>query len=726
MNLDQYSLCPSGNGKKIKFCKCTDSIGELDKIVTMLGGGQVVPALDRLNRMLQQHPDAACALAIKGQVLTELREYDLLAENAERFVRLQPTNPQALAQRALAQLHQGKVDEAAESLVEAIQECEGRVSEQLLEVALTTAALLANSGHILTARALVTFAWAAEGVPEELAQQVEQLLNELNTSNGINHLLKYHAHVYPRPSRCDWAERYDEARGLLRANRFASAEPKFASLARSYPGQPAILTGLLQCAIWRADRSAQADCLAKLADCDQFDEAERSRWLARAWLVDVERLPLGVQLMNFSSDVPDAAQAELALQAHPYFSQLPDQMIRRREGEEAVPPRSVFQMLDQVQPDDHSQLSGETLPAVIAWVLVYGKQTDRPARVEARGVLPMFLDVVRKELHEALEHQQWQETPADALPFYLAANPQPQANAKINSAEQARQIARQFTQSRVPHWLLAQPIPALGGRSLKAVAGDDSLRLQRLAVMRVLENTEPMANLPGLLDRIWQDAGLEPLPMLSVKTSDQVGELDVADLGRIDTAALEVEGLQYLLQRAKSIQNGRVIRQAAEEMLRRSQSLDDPAILADAHLALAELDSGQAEGREHLAKAKEMYRKLDRDLADLDLMELSLLARSGDAQGLNQALQQVARTYGHRQDVMMIVQQMLVSWGLINPDGSPRQAAPAPAAASSQSGGLWTPDNPAAPGPTAAPNPGTSSAAPPQQPPSKLWVPGMD
>ena len=78
----------------------------------MVEGGQVVPALDHLASILQEHPDAAWALAIRGRLLLDLREYDSLSENADRFIRLQPSNPLALTQRTAATLFHGDVETA--------------------------------------------------------------------------------------------------------------------------------------------------------------------------------------------------------------------------------------------------------------------------------------------------------------------------------------------------------------------------------------------------------------------------------------------------------------------------------------------------------------------------------------------------------------------------------------------------------------------------------------
>ena len=77
--------------------------------------------------------------------------------------------------------------------------------------------------------------------------------------------------------------------------------------------------------------------------------------------------------------------------------------------------------------------------------------------------------------------------------------------------------------------------------------------------------------------------------------------------------------------------------------------------------------------------------------------------------------------HGNEPEIMAQLQQMLMAYGLISPDGAPRSragAAAAPAAAVPQpaSGGLWTPDGGSAPPAESAAEGGGS----------KLWIPGMD
>jgi len=716
MTVDLYATCPCGNGKKIKFCKCKDSLPELDRVMTMLGGGQVVPALDRINRVLEEHPDAAWALAIKGRVLLDLREYDSLSENAERFVRLQPNNPLALTQRAASHVFRNQIADATDSILEALTESGRNVDSFVLEIVSVLAYALANTGQFFSARAYATLAMSAEGF--EGVRTAAGVLQELNTSPAVNHLLKALPQTRPRPEHADWAERFDEALGLLRSNQIVLAETKFASLARAYPNEPAILSGLLSCAIWRGNGAAQAECLLKLSRCEQLDPTERSKLLAISWLVEPEMPQLAVELKSLKAEIQDVSQIELALQSHPLFSALPERMLRSFVmGEDDVPPRSAFQLLDRETPSDDAALTADLLPETLSIVLVYGKQTDRAARVELPSVLPTFLGQVRETLGAALGELAWNEEVAFPAMFVVACEPRAaMINRKITRQE-VEPLLRDFREARFAQRLAAQPLPALGQRSLQETAGDESLELQRSAVIRVLENTEQLTHDAALLESVRQQAGIEPLPPISVQTSDDLEEVENADLVRVECSSLDADGLSYLLQRAQLLQASAVLRRAAQEILSRDESQIEPELKAGAHLALIELTESADDALRMVAEAKAFFEKSQLDMAELLLMELPQRAKAGDTEGFQNAIRTLTTQYRNREDVMAALQQLLVSMGLINPDGSPRMDMPrggsaAPAAAP-QSGGIWTPGS-------------SPAASEPAGSGSKLWVPGMD
>lgn len=717
MTVDLYATCPCGNGKKIKFCKCKESLPELDRVMTMLGGGQVVPALDRINRVLEEHPDAAWALAIKGRVLLDLREYDALAENAERFVRLQPNNPLALTQRAASQVFRNQIADATDSILEALTESGRQVDSFVLEIVSVLAYALANTGQFFSARAYATLALSAEGF--EGVRTAAGVLQELNTSPAVNHLLKALPQTRPRPEHADWAERFDEALGLLRSNQIVLAETKFASLARAYPNEPAILSGLLSCAIWRANGTAQAECLLKLSRCEQLDPIERSKLLAISWLVEPELPQLAVELKSLKTEIQDVPQVEMALQSHPLFSALPERMLRGfTVREDDVPPRSAYQLLDREIPGDDTELTADALPEARAIVLVYGKQTDRAARVELPSVLPAFLGQVRETLGAALGDLPWNEEVAFPALFISACEPRAAMLDRKITRQEVEPLLREFRGARFAQRLAAQPLPALGQRSLQETAGDASLETERAAVIRVLENTEQLNDDPALLETVRQLAGVETLPPIQVRTSDDLEEVENSDLIRVDSSNLDGEGLSYLLQRAQMLQAAAVVRRAAKEILSRDDSQVEPQLKASAYLGLIELTESAEQALQTVAEAKAFFEKSNLDMAELLLMELPQRARAADTQGFQNAIRTLTTQYRNREDVMAALQQLLMSMGLINPDGSPRMDGPrggaaAPAAAAPQSSGIWTPGSS-----PAASEPATSG--------SKLWVPGMD
>ena len=228
MSVDQYSICPCGSGKKIKFCKCKDSIHEMDRVLKMFSGGQMVAALDRLNQVLDEHPDAAWCLAIKGRLLLELKEDEALAENAERFIRLQPSNPLALTQQAASRGMRGETGPAAESLLQALAESGGGVDPFVLDVASVLALSFAQEGNLMSSRCFGGLALSASGY--ENRNLAEMAIEQVNRARDVSCLLKEVPELSSPPKDPAVRERYNEAAALLKANQILLAESKFESV----------------------------------------------------------------------------------------------------------------------------------------------------------------------------------------------------------------------------------------------------------------------------------------------------------------------------------------------------------------------------------------------------------------------------------------------------------------------------------------------------------------
>ena len=721
MSIDSYAICPCGSGKKIKFCtKCKDSVSILDEIMRMIEGGQVVPALDRLSSVLNEHPDAAWALAVRGRLLLDLREYESLTENAERFIRLQPSNPLALTQRAAAKLFRGEVESATESMLEALTESGKEVDSFVLSVASVLAYSLAQQGVFLTARVYATLAMMTAGY--EGGQTAVQVLKQLNSAPTVNQMFKAIPERIERPAKVDWQERYDEASTLLRSNKITLAESKFQSLQRTVPGEPAILSGLLTCAIWRGDVIAQADLLKKLSECESIEFEKRARYRGLAAIVNPDHQETSIEASKLTANIEKVDEIQIAMMASSRVADLPAEMLAEmKTSDDDIPPRSGFQLLDRDKPESLDSLPPVAqVPEVLALVFVYGKQTDRDARMEVLDVRSGQVAEVRQQLTEILGELDFQQEPGDPMPILIAAQPSiPMIRFRAKPAE-AEALQNELTAQRTPELVANLQLPLLGGQSLVSSADDPSKLLERTALMRVIEQYDSLASVSdSVIDRIYDLAKLEKLPTLKPAPAE-VERIANEDLNRLDPADLDADSLIYLLQRSQQVSATVATRKLARRLIDTELSDEQKPAKLLAYMSLINSARQTDEALTLMDQAKAFADVNNIPIANLLLSEVGLRLSAGDAEGFQKAIQTLTAKFGNEPEVMARLQQLLVAYGMLNPDGSPRRGPTtgAPEAVAANSGsGLWTPDG------------GTSATAPSpsgETSGSKLWIPGAD
>jgi hypothetical protein len=223
----------------------------------------------------------------------------------------------------------------------------------------------------------------------------------------------------------------------------------------------------------------------------------------------------------------------------------------------------------------------------------------------------------------------------------------------------------------------------------------------------------------GVIPKVLELAKIAPLPAI-IPDADSIEAIDNADLDRVDASGLSVESLIYLLQRAQQISATEAEKNFATQLLKVEVTEEQRPAKLVAYMSLINAAGSAIKALEYLEEAKKFAEANKISDASLLLSEISLRLQSGDGEGFQNALQTLSTRHGQDPEVMAQLQQMLISYGLLRPDGSPRQAAPAPAgalaggAADDSSSGLWTPES-------GSPNPASGSEAA-----KKLWVPGMD
>ena len=226
-----------------------------------------------------------------------------------------------------------------------MNESGAEVDSLVMDVALILAVALARKGVILSARVFALLAASSSGYENDHAKG---FLSQLDSSPGDQSSAQGGAAAHPSSEPTSRGESVTTRRvSLLKSNKVPLAQDKFDSLRRSAALEPAVLSGLFHCAIWRGDRERQAESALQLSEIESLDEATRCNYRAYHCLISPsDALTIPCKELRFEFE--DVEQVEMALIASDRFEQMPSEslsQIQVPEGE--VPPRSGFQFSDR-------------------------------------------------------------------------------------------------------------------------------------------------------------------------------------------------------------------------------------------------------------------------------------------------------------------------------------------------------------------------------------------
>ena len=284
---------------------------------------------------------------------------------------------------------------------------------------------------------------------------------------------------------------------------------------------------------------------------------------------------------------------------------------------------------------------------------------------------------------------------------------------------EAEKLQNGLMAARMPKAITSIDTPMLGGGSLQSTCDDETTLFERTVMMRIVEQYDALVSKgQGIIDEAYRIAKLEPQPMLKPAAGD-IETLANEDLNRIDCSELDAESLIYLLQRAQQVSATPTVRRVAKQLIGAELTDEQKPAKMLAYMTLINAAEGNEQAIELMDEAKVFAEANNIPTANLLLSEVGLRLSAGDGPGFQNAVETLSRQYGNEPEVMAKLQQTLMAYGLIGPDGAPRQApgGPAPAAAQQPDGGgseLWTPDSG-----SPAPEGGGGGGG-------KLWVPGMD
>ncbi len=466
MALNAYSLCPGGTGKKIKFC-CPDFLSELEKIDRMMDGEQFIACLQHINQLEQKGQYRACLMATKSELLRVTNQLDAAVAYAADFVQRFPQNVVAWSESALlaAATESGLAGMA--KLQRAIALCDGTLQHHVYEAAVVVANVLIQEGHSAAGRALLHLLTSLD--PQD-RESMERLMH-VNRSAQIPLLLKSDAAMLPCPPDVPWRAKFDAAMAPLRKARWQETAEGLTALAAEVSDAPAVWNDLALVRSWLGDEAGAGEAFQKLAALPVPWE-DAMEFEAIAMLLSESPLGDDVDIVRWTWPVRDHERLyELLLSDH-RAAHVPVDTAAWPAGD-SPPPRMTGMLLDRPTLDIGESFSLDNMPSVLAQLLLFGRETDRPARLEVVGLTRLDADQAKTLLRQ-IGGDTLEAEPEETLMAKMFRQPSPDRT-PLGSA--ARRGARRSRcplgprLSRRPAGPLAGPAARRAGRPIVAASG---------------------------------------------------------------------------------------------------------------------------------------------------------------------------------------------------------------------------------------------------------------
>ncbi len=696
MPIDAYTLCPCGTGKKVKFC-CPDLLGELQKIERMLEGEQNLACLNHIELLRQKQPFRACLLSIKGMVLRATDRWEEAAANAATFVEKHPHNPTALAESAIATAAQQGGRPAVDVLQKALAACNGKVSSRVYEAMGVVAQVLLSEGQWMAGRGLVRLQLAID----DQDQQPLQMLVELNRSTDVPLLLKDDLILESCPDDVSWKGRFDEAVAPATLGNWLAAAEKLTTLAEEVQDSPTIWRSLAALRGWLADTDGCIEALRRLAatGIPQEDAVE-----AEALALLIADTPLGDALEVLSAvwTVQDVAHLQAALALDPRVAEIPLDPSSWDEAD-SPPPRAGYLILDHPIREKAEDLTLDDVSLLLGRALLYGRQTDREARLEIGGVTPEDLQQIKEMLGqiagEALDADQVEErtigqTSATARLLQRTWRPPKEATAK-----QLDRLATAYLRDTLLNRWPQLRLGIFDGRSAREVAADESYRVKLPAAVLVLQSWDELGAASFDFNELRSQLGLPVLGPIDPE-SVEIGSLPLVRLSRVDAEKASDEAVCEGYRRGAAFGATAASERFARVIVDRSSLAGSPEQLGSYRtLASAERDPEKA--LDYIQRGRTAAESAGLSSASWDLMELTFRFARRQADHLGRLVEHIQTCHIEEPGVAEALTAFLVEAGVLHPDGTltavPPPGQPLPTAEAEGEPDphqrLWTPES---------------------------------
>ena len=716
MTLDTYQPCPCGSGKKIKFCCSHDIVSDLDKVLRTLAGDQRVAALDQIGKLIASKGPRAALLAVKATVQMDLGEFEPAQKTVDEFLRIAPDNPVALSQSAALEATHGDTAAAVDDLQDALERIGENFPAEVYEVLGFVGRVLLNEGNVLAARAHIMLQ-ASIGGPDN--SQPLQVLTQIDGSRELPQLLKQ-TFVLAQPSAgAAWSAEFNAALVPARRGAWLASSHLFATLAKKFPDEPAIMRNVAILCSWLGNRAMTVVAWRRYAAMPgvSLDDAVEAEALAQ--LLDPATHADQLDEVTVSYPLRDMHAVMEKLLSDRRASRM-DIDLSSLAGEDEPPPKAVFWLLDRPLPATSDGLTRDSIPRVLGEMYVFGKQTDREARLEFSLTRTDDFETrqaaLRELLGDLLAPAEKEEVTGEvsAVGHALSWSWRWPDDAPVELREALISNQRRDT---IFHVLPNLPLGVLEGRRPCEVSGDPAFRVRLLAAILLLDLAGEQQGWNLDFNELRRQLQLPTRDLLERSTFDSrsMSLISLPRLSQLNVSTLSDEDLTSAFHVAAMTRSLNAVRRLATEMIGRPSFEKSPEKLL-AYQSLSGIAPTSDEAIAWIHKAIVAAEALRRSPAEMLLSELVLRLGRGESEEVMRLIKRLQTKHISEPSVAQQLYSILVRFGVIAPNGAPAATPAATRAPEPAGAGLWTSDGPA---PAAA----ATAAAPAQ---SKLWLPGMD
>ena len=705
MAIDPYAPCPCGSGKKLKFC-CSDIADEIEKIYRKIQGDQTQAALKQVEALLERHPDRATLIDLKATLELSLKKIDQARETIVRFMLSHPDNALSQAQSAILEAATGHGYKGIVPLQNALEMLDETMPQRVLEAIGAVGHALLLDGEVFAARGHLLLYNAIS--PEKDNAALEMLVR-LNLESGLPLLLRQDYALLDPPAGVEWRGEYEEAVRLTSRGHWRKAAEKLEGLLTSSGPEPVIVFGLALLKGWLGEPEAMADGLHRFASLE-VPEQDAVEAEALAQLVDsrIEESMLDVVRRSYAIADVDSLGEKFAADERVEDYPLPEQP----EEDSAMRPRSTHVLLDRAVPKTGVGLQRDAVPNVAAFLSVFGKRTDREARVDVTTDSGELLAQADELLHavvgDGLGEVAEEEKVGEKSGAEKALSWRWRLPDDTPAADRRRLLTERRREALLVDWPKA-PQGVLGGKSPEEARGDDGLKMALTALVFLLEQASSDPEELSVFNELRQSLGLAELE--PIRPGE--GGVDAIPLSRlmwIDAGSFSIDDLATLLQDAYigGAAVGALV--VAREIIARSDSLGDMDISPAFRQAIRlEQDSETAD--EYARKAIQWCEKRGKSAGEWRVARLEIAIRSGQVERLEECLQELREKHANEPEIAEATLRLLHAAGLLREPVGGAPAAAAPPASGDEKPGIWTPNQ------QQSPEGG-------EQRKSGLWVPG--